>query len=177
MLGLVMLFLGGCDATSSEPVRLAPKTITFEFPQFGADDVQDGTLQIDALNQEDLASALRADGFTRDEVVQATITRVELERRSVGSAPEAAGGKVFGFLVSGTAQLTQGATTQTIAERDAFDPNAAATPMTITDGQATSIVAASSPFGARLTLGVDGIGPGAFRVALAVTFRVDVEGV
>ena len=179
LLGLIVaLVMSGCDSTTtSETVTLQPKTITFEFPQFSADDAQGGTLQINSLNQEDLESELRADGFSRGEVVQATITRVELERRSVGSAAESAAPKVFGFLVSGEAQLTQGGTTQTVAERDAFDPNAAVTPMSITTGNATSFVSASSPFGARLDLDVENIGVGPYRVALNITFRIEVEGV
>lgn len=177
LLATIVVLTSGCDATAtSETVTLQPKTITFEFPQFSADDEQGGTVQINSLNQEDLASELRADGFTRDEVVQATITRVELERRSIGSSAETAP-KVFGFLVSGEAQLTQGSMTQTIAERDAFDPNAAVTPMDITSGNATSFVSAPSPFGARLNLDVDNIGTGPFRVALNITFRIEVEGV
>lgn len=176
-----MLFLlPACDSNSPEPVVLPPKTISFEYPQFSADDVQDGTLSLTSENQEDLESELRADGFSRDEVLEATVTDVELIRRSVGTGAgaEPLDPKVFGFLVDGEVELTgSNGSPLTIGQKSSFDPNSVVTPMNIVSSDATAFVASSTSFGSRLNLTISDIGSGDFRLGVRVTFRVEVEGV
>lgn len=174
---LLAIALVGCDSGGADTIVLQPKEVTFEFPTFDQNDVDNGEVRLNATAGDYLANALRADGFSKDEVVSAEVSRVELARRSLGSAQHVEAAKVFDFLVNAELHLTGSGGPITIANKSSFDPSQARTEMNLVNREVTPLVTSSSPFGARLDFTVSDVGSESFRVAVVVTFRIEVEGV
>lgn len=74
--------LQGCDTLveGDETLILQPKNVTFRF-EFSSDDLTPGTpIVVQAVQGADLGSALQADGYTKNDVVAARVTAVQLRR-------------------------------------------------------------------------------------------------
>lgn len=76
------LLLYGCDALveGDDTLILQPKTVTFRF-EFSSDDLTPGeAITVSAVQSADLGAALQGDGYTKDDVVSAQITEIQLRR-------------------------------------------------------------------------------------------------
>jgi hypothetical protein len=74
----------GCDTLTEggETLVLQPKEVTFRF-EFSGDDLSAGeTVTVNSANVADLANALLADGYNKDEVVSAQVSSAEIRRVS-----------------------------------------------------------------------------------------------
>ena len=168
----VAFLMAGCDSAMEDSITLQPKTITFEFPNFTDEDVEDGTIELSAESPKDLSDQLRNDGFERGDVVGATISETELVR--IGPLQQA---KLLPFLNEAELRLNApGQSSITIGTRTGFNPDESTTSLNTTDQDVADFVRAES-MDADLTLRVEDIDDAPPRVNARVTFVVEVEGV
>ncbi len=167
----IALALASCDTVNpTENIVLQAKTVSFRF-EIDTEGVDAGqSIRVDSEDSADLEQALNADGFSKGEVVSATVTRVELERINpttvdLSILEEA----MLAFMASGVSN-------RTIATSTSLPSSRSATLQVSSSADATSFVVAPS-FRGSLTI-VPGTVPQTQLVLRAtVTFRIEVEGV
>lgn len=166
------LFIAGCDSAVDDTIVLQPKTVTFDFPDFSADDVEGGVIELPSEAAQDLSDELRTDGFSREEVVSAELTEVEVRR--IGPASQA---KLLPFLNEIELSLdAPGQSLTTVGTSSEFDPTAGSTLLNPTDSDVGDFVQAES-MDAELRLDVDTFEDDPPRLDARLTFVIEVEGV
>jgi len=171
LLVFVVFSLQGCDAVDGGTIYLQPKEAVFRYA-FSADDLQVGqTSVIPAISTVDLGDALLADGFSKGEVLTATISSVMLERiNPIGVS--------LSFIddVSVDLQAT-GVTNTSIADHSNLPDNRLAT-LTVRSGVDITGFITRPSFGSTLSILPAEIVAGEEYVLEAkVSIRIEVEGV
>lgn len=173
------LLFTGCDSGGTETATFTLDPVTFQFPLFDQDDVQNGTVELTSENTQNLGPALRNFGFTQDEVVSAQVTDVTLVRRSLGSpsATQSTGAlppdpKVFDFINQAEVQLRASAVSPvTVGARSGDFELSGETSLDAQGGDVASLAQATD-MEALLSLQLDSFDGGPFRVEVEVTFEV-----
>lgn len=174
--GVVALLIGvatlvaACDAvTAPEPITLQSKTVSFRF-EFTAGGVSPGELvDVQSEGTVDLGPDLEADGFTKGEVLSATVTAVELERISPTTVN-------LNFLEEASIDfVASGISRRTIASSTSLPDNRTAM-LSIGNGDVTTFVTAPS-FQAALSVVPETVPDAGWVLRANVTLRIDVEGV
>lgn len=168
---VMALALASCDVVNpTEGITLQEKTVTFRF-EIDTDGVAPGqTVQVASEESENLEQALAADGYTKAEVLSATVTRVELERINPTSVDlSILDEALLAFTASNLSAKTIASSTSLPASRTASLPVSSSP-------DATSYVIAPS-FRGALTVVPETVPDGQFVLRTTVTFRIEVEGV
>jgi hypothetical protein len=170
LLAAVMILMASCDAvTAPEPITLQSKTVSFRF-EFTGDGVSPGDLvDMQSEGSIDLGPELLDDGFTKGEVLSATVTSVELERISptnvnLNFLEEAS----IGFSASGISARTVAASTSL--------PDSRTANLSVSSGDVTAYVVAPS-FQAVMSVVPETVPAAGWVLRANVTLRIDVEGV
>lgn len=170
LLVLVAVVLASCDAvTATEPITLQSKTVSFRF-EFDSEGVSPGG-SVDAQSNADvdLGPELLSDGFTKAEVITATVTSVELERISPTQVN-------LNFLEEASIDFAaSGISTRTIAGSNSL-PDSRTAMLSVTSANVTTFVVAPS-FRAVLNVVPESVPEGEWVLRSNVTLRIDVEGV
>lgn len=164
------VFLASCDAvTTPDPITLQAKTVAFRF-EFDSAGLQPGeTVDVQSTESVDMGPLLSNDGFTKGEVLSASVTAVELERISPTSVD-------LDFLdQAALAFSASGITTRTIASSSAL-PGSRSAPLTLGSTDVTAFVVAPA-FRGVLSVVPDVVPQAGFVLRANVTFRIQVEGV
>lgn len=166
-----VVLLASCDTVNpTDNIILPEKTVSFRF-EIGPDGISPGeTITVEAEDPVDLGSALNADGFTKAEVLSATVTRVELERVSP------AGVDLSILEEAEVALVASGVSSRTIASSSSLPDDPATTLSISGSSDATSFVTASS-FEGVLTIVPAVVPQGLLVMRATVSLRVEVEGV
>jgi len=177
---LVMAFmLAGCDSGSSDPIVLGGDTLnpteaTFEF-EYSENDLSGGVIQATSLARDQLSDVIAAYGYSRADVVSATVEAVTMERLS--AAQPAAQPKVFNYLTTAEVYLGTSTSAPLIA---ALDPVPFNTEVNMDPGPDTNVTSRvqGGATNALLVLDVGDasqIGDGGDRVEVTVEFRIEVQ--
>lgn len=174
-----LFLLAGCDFLSSEETVILnsdsaePPTVEYSF-SYTSDDVNsEGRVEVTSEGNDDLASILRENGFSRDDVVSARIDRVVLIGRS---SPESTQ-KIYEYVQSAEIYFPGSASTP-IAEGEiqtAQGPDEVE--LSVVNSTVTSAVQEGAQ-NARLELDTqEGGFTERYRAEAEIYFRIEVEGV
>lgn len=170
LLAIVAILIASCDAvTDPDAITLQSKTVSFRF-EFSADGVSSGDL-IDAQSEGsvDLGPELLNDGFTKGEVLSATVTSVELERISPTNVN-------LNFLQEASIDFSaSGISARTVAASTSL-PDSRTANLSVSSGDVTAYVVAPS-FRAVMRVVPETVPPAGWVLRANVTLRIDVEGV
>ena len=181
--GLVVLLavtlIVGCDSgSSSEPIvlndPLNPTETTFEF-EYSADDVSNGVLEVTSTARDQLSSVISAYGYSRSDVVSATVEVVTMERISIGQP--AVRPKVFDYLATADFYFGTSTSAPLIGALDPVPPNAEVD-MNLGPGTNVTSQVQGGATNALLVLdlGEGGqVSSGGDRVGVTVEFRIEVQ--
>lgn len=167
----VTLALASCDVVApTDGIPLQEKTVTFRF-EINTDGVSPGeTVQATSEESANLEQALDADGYTKAEVLSATVTRVELERINPTSVD-------LGILEEALLALTaSNISSKTIASSTSLPASRSASLPVSSSPDVTSYVIAPS-FRGSLTLVPETVPGGILVLRATVRLRIEVEGV
>ena len=170
LLALVGVVIASCDAvTATEPITLQSKTVSFRF-EFDSDGVTPGgSVGVQSEADVDLGPELLSDGFTKAEVISATVTSVELERISPTTVN-------LNFLEEASIEFAaSGIAGRSIAGSNSLPDNRTAM-LSVTSANVTTFVVAPS-FRAVLNVVPESVPEGGWVLRSNVTLRIDVEGV
>lgn len=169
---VMALALASCDVVNpTEGVVLPEITVTFRF-EIDTDGVSPGeTVQVASEESANLAQALDASGgYTKAEVLSATVTRVELERINPTSVD-------LSILDEALLAFTaSNLSSKTIASSNSLPASRTASLPVSSSPDATGYVIAPS-FRGALTVVPGTVPDGQFVLRTTVTFRIEVEGV
>lgn len=179
-LGLLVsaFLLIGCDSGSSEPIvlndPLNPTEATFEFA-YSENDLSGGVIQTTSLGRDQLSGVLSAYGYSRSDVVSATVEAVAMER--ISAAQPSAQPKVFNYLTAAEVYFGGSTSAPLIA---ALEPVPFNTEVNMNLGSDTNVTSQvqGGAINALLMLDVGDasqIGDGGDRVEVTVEFRVEVQ--
>lgn len=150
------------------PITLQPKTQSFTFPEFNAEDVENGAVEL-VSSREDLEDNLRDDGFGVEEVVTTGIVDANLQKLE-GSEATLSLGETELFLQSvGDPEEVRFSELQGVELEDSVQLNLA-------DQAATSLVR-SGQMESRLETEIEEIDDGRYTLAVEIVFLVEVEGI
>ena len=167
----LMALMASCDTVNpTDNIILPEKTFSFRFEINAADLSQGESFAVEAEDPVDLGPALSADGFTKAEVISATVTRVELERVSP------AGVDLSILDQAQVALVAAGGASRTIASSSSLPDDPSTTLSISGNSDATSFVTAPS-FEGVLTIVPDAVPQGLLVMRATVSLRVEVEGV
>lgn len=168
----ISLLLASCDVVNPiGGITLPTQTASFRF-EINTDGVDPGqTVQVNSEESVNLAQALdEAGGYTKAEVLSATVTRVELERINPT-------GVNLSILEEALVAFTaSGVSTKTIATATSLPSSPSATLPVSSSPDVTSFVIAPS-FRGALTIVPESVPDGILVLRATVTFRIEVEGV
>lgn len=170
MLALVTVVTASCDVvTASEPLTLQAKTVSFRF-EFSSDGVDPGeTVEVQSEESANLGPDLSADGFTKAEVLSATVTAVELERISPATVD-------LNFLDEAQLSFTaSGVSARTVATSSSL-PSARTASLPLSNTDVTTFVVAPT-FRAALAVVPATVPQAGFVLRANVTLRIRVEGI
>ncbi len=182
--GLVVLLavtlIVGCDSgSSSEPIvlndPLNPTETTFEF-EYSADDVSNGVLEVTSTARDQLSSVISAYGYSRSDVVSATVEAVTMERISIEQP--AVRPKVFTYLATADFYLGTSTSAPLIGTLDPVPPDDNEVDMDIGPGTNVTSQVQGGATNALLVLdlGEGGqVSSGGDRVGVTVEFRIEVQ--
>lgn len=167
---MVAISTSSCDAIiEPRPVDLSATTsFRFEFSTQGVTPGQ--TLQVQSEESANLQSELDRFGYTKAEVISATVTSVELERINPTS---------IDLSVLDEALLAFSASdvsTKNVASSESLPGSRTANLQVGTSSDVTSFVTAPS-FRGSLTVVPNTVPQGGFVLRATVTFRIQAEGV
>lgn len=177
---LAVTLLAGCDSGSSEPIvlndPLNPTETSFEFA-YSQDDVSGGVIEVTSATRDELSSVISAYGYSRGDVVSATVEAVTMERLSIGQPSARPKVKVFDYLA--TAEVYFGTSTSAPLI-GALDPVPLNTEVTMDLGPGTNVTSQVQGGATNallmLDLGEGGqVGSGGDRVRVTVEFRIEVQ--
>ncbi len=180
VLGILLsaVLLAGCDSGSSEPIvlndPLTPTEATFEFAYSEAD-LSGGVIQATSLARDQLSNVISTYGYSRSDVVSATVEEVTMERLS--AAQPSAQPKVFNYLAAAEVYFGSSTSAPLIA---VLDPVPFNTEVSMDLGPGTNVTSAvqGGATNALLVLDVGDpsqIGAGGDRVEVTIEFRVEVQ--
>jgi len=170
LLATVAIVIASCDAvTDPGAITLQSKTVSFRF-EFTADDVSSGDLiDVQSEGSVDLGPELLNDGFTKGEVLSATVTSVELERISPTNVN-------LNFLEQASIDFSaSGVSARTVAASTSL-PDSRTANLSVSSGDVTAYVVAPS-FQAVMRVVPETVPPAGWVLRANVTLRIDVEGV
>lgn len=176
---LVMaIMLAGCDSGSSEPIVLSdplnPTEATFEFA-YSESDLSGGVIQTTSLGRDQLSGVLSAYGYSRSDVVSATIEGVAMER--ISAAQASAQPKVFNYLTAAEVYFGGSTNAPLIGTLDPVPFNTEVN-MDLVPGTNVTSQVQGGAINALLVLDVGDasqIGDGGDRVEVTVEFRIEVQ--
>ena len=166
----VLLVLSGCDVIADNPSIALSHSATFRF-EFSSDGRSAGEpFEVRSTSSVNLADDLLADGFTKGEVLSASVTSVEISRtQPIGVHLSTLGDVSLGLTATGVARTT--------IARSASLPDSDDGQLAVQNASITAFVTAPS-FSGVLT-----IDPASLRansnyvLTTTVRLRVEVEGV
>lgn len=176
---LLAFVLAGCDATgSSDTVILnesspTPPTVEYTF-EYTPDDVnQGGEVVVTSDGSDDLGTVLQDNGFSRSNVVSASVDRVEL----FGRSPQGSSAKIYNYVRRAQIYFPESASSP-VAEGEISTPDGPAqVSLDVTNGEVTEAVKEGAQ---RALLRMDTQQGGfseLYRAEARVYFRIELEGV
>lgn len=171
LLFIAAFVLSSCDAVApSEGLVLQEKTVSFRF-EIDTDGVSAGeSIEVDSEASADLEQALDADGYSKGDVLSATVTRVELERVNPTTVD-------LSILDEASVALrASGGSARTVASSSSLPAARTASLSIGGNDDATSFVVAPS-FRGSLTIVPITVPQGVLVLRATVAFRIEVEGV
>lgn len=186
VLSLVLVVaLTGCDDTDPSPITLGgpscnvadPVEVEFTFPVYDADDVTDGKVVITSDRADNLSSVLDGfGGFARNDVLNAEITEVTVERLTLGGALRIQP-KVFGYLGSVNVYYGDDLDGQLIAGQTPVADDPVITLDNLNTNVSEIVRGSARPLTLELEVDDPGsIGSGGDQVEVTVCYRINVEG-
>jgi hypothetical protein len=153
---------------------LTPTEATFEFA-YSETDLSGGVIQATSLARDQLSDVISTYGYSRSDVVSATVEEVTMERLS--AAQPSAQPKVFNYLA--TAEVYFGTSTSAPLVA-ALDPVPFNTEVRMDLGPNTNVTSAVQGGATNILLVLDvgdasQIGAGGDRVEVTVEFRIEVQ--
>ena len=174
--GPVLLFgiafvLHGCDVVEGGSIFLQPKEVVFRF-EFSSDDLEVGqAVVIPATNSVDLGDDLLADGFSKGEVLSATVSSATLERINPI-------GVQMSFLSEVVVNLQVTGLSATTVARQSSLPDSRTAGLTIQPNINIANYVARSSFGSNISITpVEILANEDYVLELTLAIRIEVEGV
>lgn len=167
---VVAITTASCDVVATtDPLTLQAKTVSFRF-EFDSEGIESGeTVEAQSVESVDMGPILSADGFTKAEVLSATITSVELERISPANVNlDFLEQAELAFTASGMSRRSIASSASLPASRDA--------PLSIANSDVMTFVVAPT-FRAVASVVPATVPQAGFVLRANVTLRIRVEGV